>query len=183
MAFTNGKHVLYDSLRSQSAINSRSTSSLICLPLDIQRQITEYCGATEDVEITLGKVQQQDNGTDCGVFAVAFATHIVYGSDPECVVFDTKLMREHLIGCLHKKEMSVFPVLLNKRGKFCIPGHLSIKVYCTCNGIHDPKDPMVECSKCQKWFHARCVIANTHKRKKVLAPANKKDPWYCDGCK
>ncbi|PFX12745.1 hypothetical protein AWC38_SpisGene23247 [Stylophora pistillata] len=35
-------------------------------------------------------VQQQTNGSDCGVFAVAFATSLVFGVDPTFIYFDTQ---------------------------------------------------------------------------------------------
>ena len=44
--------------------------------------------------------QQQRNGSDCGVFAIAFATSIVLGSAPQNITFDIAKMRPHLVACL-----------------------------------------------------------------------------------
>ena len=54
-------------------------------------------------------VQQQSNGSDCGVFAAAFATCLVYGQNPCNVTFDVPKMRPHLIQCLKNGRMSLLP--------------------------------------------------------------------------
>ena len=54
-------------------------------------------------------VQQQGNGSDCGVFSIAFATCIVYGRDPSIVIFDVPQMRPHLSRCLKTGVLSPFP--------------------------------------------------------------------------
>ena len=41
-------------------------------------------------------VQQQMNASDCGVFAIAYATCLVYGQNPCTVIFDIPRMRQHL---------------------------------------------------------------------------------------
>lgn len=53
--------------------------------------------------------QQQTNGSDCGVFAIAFATSFVFGSNPQNITFDTAKMRQHLVVCLKAGAMSQFP--------------------------------------------------------------------------
>ena len=54
-------------------------------------------------------VQQQTNGSDCGVFAVAFATCLVFGVDPTYIDFDVQGMRPHLAACLRSGRISLFP--------------------------------------------------------------------------
>ena len=41
-------------------------------------------------------VQQQTNGSDCGIFAIAFSTCLVFGEDPTFVNFDAQTMRTNL---------------------------------------------------------------------------------------
>lgn len=43
--------------------------------------------------ITSIPVQQQTNLSDCGMFAIAFATCLVFGQDPSQVTFDILRMR------------------------------------------------------------------------------------------
>ncbi|KAK2555743.1 hypothetical protein P5673_022310 [Acropora cervicornis] len=59
--------------------------------------------------INIVAVQQQGNGSDCGVFSIAFATCIVYGRDPGIVTFDVPQMRPHLSQCLNTGLLSPFP--------------------------------------------------------------------------
>lgn len=54
-------------------------------------------------------VQQQLNLSDCGVFAIAFATCLVYAQNPQHVHFDIPMMRPHLLRCLKNRRMEVFP--------------------------------------------------------------------------
>ena len=46
-------------------------------------QIASICNVKgTSIEVVIQSVQQQRNGTDCGVFALAFATSLAYGEDP-----------------------------------------------------------------------------------------------------
>ena len=61
---------------------------------------------------TYPRVQQQTGRTGCGLYAKAFATHLVYGTDlhdlPALQFQQTKL-REHLVTCFEQKYMKEFP--------------------------------------------------------------------------
>ena len=61
------------------------------------------------VGIEVVPVQQQMNGSDCGVFAVAFATCLVFELNPSDFMFDIPRMRPHLLECLRAGEIKVFP--------------------------------------------------------------------------
>ena len=41
-------------------------------------------------------VQQQTISVDCGLFAIAFATSLVFGEDPANVTYDSEKLRMHL---------------------------------------------------------------------------------------
>ena len=56
-------------------------------------------------------VQQQGNGSDCGVFAIAFATCLVYGRNPSQAHFDIPRMRPHLLKCLKAHSIELFPTI------------------------------------------------------------------------
>ena len=185
MAFTGERHVLYDSLRSCSSSTNKKFKNyreyLISVPLDIQQQVAEYCKSDDDIQIDVAKVHQQTNGTDCGVFAIAFATHLAHGMDPSGVVFDVPEMRGHLIQCLEKNRMTIFPTAHARRGKFCSVEHLTLNTHCICNGIYHPEIAMVCCGTCEKWFHINCVIKNKKQRSHILDARND-ESWYCNGC-
>ena len=70
----------------------------------------------EDAEIRkISKVvQQQKNGYDCGIFAIAFATDVAYNHKPEQRTCNQSVMREHLLAQLENETMSPFPQQTNK---------------------------------------------------------------------
>lgn len=89
------------------------TSSVGCLPSivnlhdslfhdiivdEVEEQVTDLM-ADKFVGINIVPVQQQRNGSDCGVFSIAFATCIVYGLNPGIAKFDVPQMRPHLFQC------------------------------------------------------------------------------------
>lgn len=57
------------------------------------------------------RVQNQCNGTDCGVFAIAFAVSLLYNQKPECIVYDQNLMRSHLLKIFQTNMISHFPTI------------------------------------------------------------------------
>ena len=54
-------------------------------------------------------VHSQPNLTDCGLFALAFATELVHGEDPVLCSFDCSAMRLHLLQCLEAGFVERFP--------------------------------------------------------------------------
>ena len=68
--------------------------------------------ATTDLHIIYLKSQQQNNGFDCGVFAIANATALALGKNPVGLLFDMTKSREHLVKCLKNRKMEHFPLIL-----------------------------------------------------------------------
>ena len=58
---------------------------------------------------TMTFVQKQEGFKDCGVFAIAFATSLAFGKNPEELQFDQEKLRSHLIYCLEQKCFEEFP--------------------------------------------------------------------------
>ena len=56
-------------------------------------------------------VQQQQDGSDCGIFAIAFATCLVTGHSPGDFTFDIPKMRPHLLDCLKNGTITMFPCI------------------------------------------------------------------------
>ena len=54
------------------------------------------------------KMQKQVGAQDCGLFAVAIATAILFGHDTS-VRFNQKIMRDHLAKCFQEKSLQQFP--------------------------------------------------------------------------
>ena len=59
--------------------------------------------------ITVSCIQKQKGTTDCGLFAIANATAIAHGKNPNKLQFKQESMRAHLLDCFDHKNMSLFP--------------------------------------------------------------------------
>ena len=86
--------------------------SLYCgnIPSHVVKQIcsiVHYMG--RELCIRVATVQQQTNGTNCGLFAIANATSLLHGIDPETVTFNEYETREHLLNCIEGKKIFPFP--------------------------------------------------------------------------
>ena len=77
---------------------------------EVEEQVKSLLSGRE-CQILVAPVQQQGNGSDCGVFAIAFATCFVYFIDPITVDFDISKMRPHLLSCLKPGYINLFPTL------------------------------------------------------------------------
>ena len=68
--------------------------------------------------IRVGHSQKQKGATDCGVFAIAFATAIAFGINPSKLKLKQEAMRAHLVYCFSaKKDVSVsFLLTLQYKG-------------------------------------------------------------------
>lgn len=77
---------------------------------EVEDQTNDLLGGSL-VGLNFVPVQQQSNGSDCGVFAIAFATCLVLETDPRQVTFDVNGIRHHLASCLRNRAISMFPCL------------------------------------------------------------------------
>ena len=59
----------------------------------------------------LDKIQKQQGGTECGLYAIANATSIAYGRDPSQLLHCEKEMRQHLFNCFSQKHLKPFPLI------------------------------------------------------------------------
>ena len=60
------------------------------------------------VSVFLEPSQQQQGGSDCGVFAIATCTALAHGITP---LFKQEKMRQHLVQCFENAKLSPFPAL------------------------------------------------------------------------
>ena len=77
-------------------------------------------------------VQQQQNGKDCRLFAIAYAFHAALGDDVTIMHFDISKMGQHLIYCLDREELSPFPMEEDKPLETCDRSRFYISLHCTC---------------------------------------------------
>ena len=59
--------------------------------------------------VNVPTVQWQKDGTDYGVFAIAFAYHAARGDDPSRITFNQAKMQQHLVACFEEGRLSPFP--------------------------------------------------------------------------
>ena len=142
---------LYDSLQKES-LNKNPVKQIARLR------------KSEDAELRIisKAVQQQGNGYDCGIFAIAFATDIAYNHKPEQRTYNQSVMRKHLLAQLENEIMTPFPQQTKqvKRGKEVTH---RFPLYCKCR-VPFFKDDLKEdkgffmafCSVCGEWYHKRC---------------------------
>ena len=119
-----------------------------------------------EMDTYIKSVQQQPNGVDCGVFAIAFATALAFGDDPTRKRFNVKKMRHHLRDCLKVKRMSPFPEIAGDevgsvKVDACKEKKCVFELFCICRMPYEkPKkedDFMAECDACKEWYHKSCL--------------------------
>lgn len=129
--------------------------------------------------------QDQQNGDDCGVFAIAFATELLHGGNPSQVSFIPSRLRKHLKECYRKGEFSPFPKGGNRQRVNMKVTPIKVNVYCTptCRRTEklfrdsNKNEDMAACATCGEWFHRICCS---------IPPTvftSKKVTWICPGCK
>ena len=131
---------------------------------------------SDQIEVAIPPVDQQTNGTDCGVFAIAFATALCYKLDPTSLKFNRRAIRAHLWNSLQNGYIGIFP--FDETSRNGLQRADTIQVYCDCRLPHNPsRDQMAECACSNKWFHQNCQkIAN-----KVFK--YQRFQWKCNHCK
>ena len=68
------------------------------------------CGSKK-IRVKVARSQKQKGATDCGVYAIAFATAIAHGINPSKLKLKQGDMRAHLVRCLTEEHFTVFPSL------------------------------------------------------------------------
>ena len=121
------------------------------------------------------KVQKQINSSDCGLFALAFATDLCHGIDPVTQSYDQEKMRAHYVDCLNSVEMVPFPKTTRRVPYHTHNSKATVDIFCVCRMPNDNQE-YVQCFQCSGWYHPTCVdIPNW-----VI---NSKRRWRCDTCR
>lgn len=138
---------VYDSLPPASmTVPSKAIAAIICT-----RERT--------IKLHLNKVQRQIGGTDCGLFALAFATSLCHGENPSETMYIQHEMRSHLKKCLINRVMTLFPKRSRKRCS-THPLQMEFNIYCYCRQPQSGR--MIMCDQCHEWFHKACQVQHHH---------------------
>ena len=106
------------------------------------------------------------------LIVVFLAYHSAMGDDFRGLTFSQNDMRQHLVECFERKQLSAFPqtsgtVTKNARK------HLFVHIHCECQLPDSYDSKMIECERCNHWFHFKCV--------KLCKQVP--ETWYCKHCK
>lgn len=118
-------------------------------------------------------VQQQKGDSDCGVYAIGFALHAALGDTIKDIEFDQPRMRDHLLDCFRKKELTRFPTIKKCSMRFNHFPYREIELYCSCL-MPETYGDMVQCDRCELWYHIRCVGLSSLPEDTEL--------WNCHSC-
>ena len=126
------------------------------------------------LKVEVLSVQQQLGLHDCGLFAIAYATELAAGGDPERVQFHQERMREHLVHCLTRQHFLPFPKSV-KHNSLHRPNRpvQEIMLYCTCRMPEAYDEKMICCDSCNSWFHFSCIDLHYSKNPAI---------WKCFKC-
>ena len=154
---------VYDSLP-YGDLSTRSKKEIAAMLFTTSKQIT----------LNFMDVQSQRGGSDCGLFSIAFATSLCFGSDPVHVNYLQGGLRSHLLSCLSKVAFSDFPHTQKRRYSVRKRSVQKFDVYCVCR---QPEcGQMIRCDMCYEWYHKECVpVPRAYWR-------NKKLKWSCKQC-
>ncbi len=165
--------VVYDSKLRRGELSSTLTHQLCLIYRTLIQVEIDSSKHSGHIIVKFPYTQKQRGGSDCGVFAIAFALHAAMGQNISLLEFDQLKMRSHLLKCLQEQIFTPFPVLDTRSKR---PEKVNIKdiyVYCVCL-MPDTYGDMVQCDICHKWFHIKCVG--------ILTLPNTDDKWCCSSC-
>ena len=85
-------------------------SKFSTIPMDVKMQIAALlCCSSSRITTRFHKTLSQIGSSDCGVFAIAFATDFALGSNPASHHNEQNKLRPHFIECLKSEQMTPFP--------------------------------------------------------------------------
>ncbi|CAG2248169.1 unnamed protein product [Mytilus edulis] len=154
-------------------LDSLSTEFRLTPSTEIQLSAI-YSHGKKNLLVKLPDVQQQTNGYDCGVYAIANLVEYCHKeklNTQRRTKFIEKYMRPHLISCLEKGHFTPFPQNTTSSTDFVRIYARRIECSCQC-GKPDVFENMIGCEakrgriSCTKWVHQTCSGVS--------------EDWYCD---
>ena len=146
---------------------------------EVTKSVCSFFKCMNDIiRFDIMNVSPQTNSQDCGVYAIAYATELAHGADPVTCNWDVDQMRGHLLHCLESGVLTRFPQLPNQRRvRFGtrVRKSFTFVLYCTCRTVNDEEKSMIECVRCQKWYHKKCMSLDEKKSYGGIE-------WKCFNC-
>eukprot|EP00794_Sanderia_malayensis_P002420 gene2420-2789_t len=118
-----------------------------------------------EVYIEVVPVQQQTNGTNCGLLVIANATSILFGLNAASVNYDESQLRQHLFSCIQNKKIVPFPTDKNMVHQKCTKEVFVFEIKCRICRLPDfkeddsnPLQKLAECYACHRFYHRGCAM-------------------------
>ena len=159
-----GEVNIYDSIRSR-VVSTRTRDQIAAILFSQRQKIT----------LTISAVQEQRGSSDCGLFALAYATSLCSGEHPAQVNYVQHMFRNHLLTCLQRRQITPFPSTTRPRKLLKSYAQVSYNIFCICRLPEDGR--MVQCDQCMEWFHEQCVTIPLH----IWSEAAQSQ-WCCSEC-
>ena len=93
----------YDSIYSSMPEDAQEIVARLMMPRQPKR------AESFKLHVEVMATQKQAGATDSGLYAIAICTSLVFNQNPCLKVFSQEDMQSHLIECLSKKNMQMFP--------------------------------------------------------------------------
>ena len=158
-------------------------SKYTTIPMAAVDLILQLIQSDQDtVTINCKKMQEQSGNDACGTFAIAVATSLCYEDDPTSKVWKQDLMWQHILECFEIGQMTPFPLDIQMVKDYeelendsKINSTSTYQIHCKCRQRYKPRDFMKSCTKCSKWYHAKCagIPASSFLKQKL---------WTCSYC-
>ena len=82
-------------------------SMIRCIQILMRCKVQRVFGSSTGITLNFPNVQKQVGLTNCGLFAIAFATSLAFGQ--EIYEFQQDQLRSHLKVCFEQKYIGIFP--------------------------------------------------------------------------
>ena len=128
------------------------------LPEDSKKLIADIMQSPcPKIEVQYIDVQKQKRESDCGLFAIVFATSPA--QDPASIIYDQAKMRTQLMHCFETHSTTPFPSSGSRRPK--APNIEAYSIYCVCRMINGGT-PTIQCSSCTESGIIRFAVLCLH---------------------
>ena len=122
--------------------------------IQLEEQLTSiYVSNGTEFIINVINVDQQNDSSSCGPYAIAFAYHTAMGDDLSQICFEQQKLRKHIEMCMINRKFSSFPQQKVNRQRIC---HTKIIKIATCCQRTENLDDLILCDSCQEWKHLSC---------------------------
>ena len=144
---------VYDSLQALNVKGDR-----ISYPISVEQAACQLVKSKIGLRFLVEDIQQQRGGSDCGLFAIAFAAVVCLGKQPPLADYKQDLMRKELVRAFENKDTLTYVnnvVTFDVRDGAYVLFEWNCRVYCHCL-MPDDGQQMVKCTACNRWYHHSC---------------------------